>query len=134
VANADPVLHNLRAWLEGETRRQVFNVVQPTQGQVTRRTIKRAGTSALTCDTHVHMHGYLLAFDHPWFAVTDAEGAFRIEGLPAGLWRVSVWHESWSVLRRTVEGRLVYGPPILVTREVAVPAQGVVTVDFALNP
>lgn len=134
VANVDPVLHNLRAWLEGEARRQVFNVVQPTQGQVTRRTMKRAGAITLTCDTHLHMHGYLVAFDHPWFAVTDEDGAFRIDGLPAGTWRVSAWHESWTVLRRTAEGRLVYGPPHLVTREVTVPAQGVVTVDFVLGP
>ncbi|MGH7318957.1 MAG: hypothetical protein ACRELA_04925, partial [Candidatus Rokuibacteriota bacterium] len=45
IVNADPVLHNLRAWLD---RRAVLNVVQPTQGQVTQRTIKRAGPMALT--------------------------------------------------------------------------------------
>jgi plastocyanin len=134
VVNEDPVLHNLRAWLEGETRRQVFNVVQPTQGQVTRRTLKRAGAITLTCDTHLHMLGYILAFDHPWFAVTDADGAFRIDGLPAGTWRVSLWHESWTVQRRAPEGRLEYGPPHRITREVTVPAAGVVTVNFVLGP
>jgi plastocyanin len=134
VTNGDPVLHNLRAWLEGETRRQVFNVVQPTQGQVTRRTLKRAGAITLTCDTHLHMLGYVLAFEHPWFAVTDENGTFRIDGLPVGTWRVSLWHESWTVQRRTPEGRLEYGLPHLLTREVTVPAEGVVTVNFALGP
>jgi plastocyanin len=134
VTNGDPLLHNLRAWLEGEPRRQVFNVVQPTQGQVTRRTLKRAGAITVTCDTHLHMLGYVLAFDHPWFAVTDEDGAFRIDGLPAGTWRVSLWHESWTVHRRTPEGRLEYGPPHLITREVTIPAEGVVTVNFGLGP
>jgi hypothetical protein len=101
---------------------------------VTRRTLKRAGAITLTCDTHLHMLGYVLAFEHPWFAVTDENGTFRIDGLPAGTWRVSLWHESWTVQRRTPEGRLEYGPPHLVTREVTVPAEGVVTVNFALGP
>lgn len=134
VTNEDSVLHNLRAWLEGETRRQIFNIVQPTQGQVTRRTLKRAGAITLTCDTHLHMLGYVLAFDHPWSAVTNDDGAFRIDGLPPGTWRVSLWHESWTVQRRTQEGRVEYGPPHRIVREVTVPAAGVVTVNFALGP
>ncbi len=134
IVNADPVLHNLRAWLDAEPRRQAFNVVQPTQGQVTRRTIKRRGVITLTCDTHLHMGGYLLAFDHPYFAVTDDEGDFRIDDLPAGTWRVSAWHEGWAVLRRTPEGRLVWGPAHLRSREVTVPERGVVRVDFELAP
>jgi hypothetical protein len=134
IVNADPVLHNLRAWIDGEARRQVFNVVQPTQGQVTRRTIKRPGVIRLTCDTHVHMSGYLVAFDHPWFAVTDAEGEFRLDDVPAGTWRVSVWHEGWAVERRTPEGRLVWSPARVLSRDVTVPAQGQVRIEFDLSP
>ncbi|MGH7323770.1 MAG: carboxypeptidase-like regulatory domain-containing protein, partial [Candidatus Rokuibacteriota bacterium] len=78
--------------------------------------------------------GYLLAFDHPYFAVTDDEGDFRIDDLPAGTWRVSAWHEGWAVLRRTPEGRLVWGPAHLRSREVTVPERGVVRVEFELGP
>jgi plastocyanin len=132
IVNADPVLHNLRAWIDGETRRQVFNVVQPTQGQVSRRTVKRPGAIRLACDTHVHMSGWLLAFDHPWFAVSDADGEFRIDGVPAGTWRVSVWHEGWTVERQTPEGRLVWSPARVLSREVTVPATGAARVEFEL--
>lgn len=133
IVNADSVLHNLRAWTEDDPRRQVFNVVQPSQGQVTKRSIKRSGVITLTCDTHVHMSGYLLAFDHPYFAVTDEEGEFRIEHVPAGTYRVSVWHEGWAVVRRTAEGRLVYGPAHQLSREVTVPETGTVRVTFELG-
>jgi plastocyanin len=130
VVNADPVLHNLRAWL-GE--RAVLNVVQPTQGQVSRRSLRRPGVMRLSCDTHVHMHGWLLVFDHPHFAVTDAAGEFRIAGVPAGSYRLTAWHEGWRVVRREPEGRLVYEPPHLLTREVTVPAAGEVRLELELT-
>ena len=132
IVNADPVLHNLRAWLPG--RRHVFNVVQPTQGQVTRRTVKRSGVMTLTCDTHVHMLGYLLAFDHPYFAVTDSDGGFSIPRVPAGTYRISAWHPGWSVISQEPEGRVVYDAPHVLSREVAVPAAGEARVVFDLGP
>jgi plastocyanin len=131
IGNADPVLHNLRAW--SAERRAVLNVVQPTQGQISRRLIKRPGVLSLTCDTHVHMHGYLLVFEHPYFAVTDGEGAFRITGVPPGTYQITAWHEGWRVVRREPEGRLVYGPPQLLTKEVVVPPTGEVRVQFELT-
>jgi hypothetical protein len=131
VLNSDPVLHNLRGWLEGH--RQLLNVVQPTQGQVSRRPIKRAGVAALSCDTHLHMSGYLLAFEHPYFAVSDAEGAFTLRDVPAGSYTLRIWHEGWTVVRRDPQGRLVYEEPRVLVREVVVPAQGTITVEVDLS-
>ncbi len=132
IVNSDPVLHNLRAWPQDDARRAVFNVVQPTQGQVTRRTIKRAGVMALTCDAHMHMSGWVLAFDHPYFAVTNDNGEFAIAGVPAGRYRVTVWHEGWNVVGRTPEGRLLYDAPHVISDDVTLTETGSTRVDFAL--
>jgi plastocyanin len=131
IANYDPVLHNLRAWLPD--RRAVLNVVQPTEGQVTRRTMKRAGVMTVTCDTHVHMRGYLLAFDHPYFALTAADGEFRLTGVPAGTHRLTLWHEGWTVVGRETNGSFVYEPPRVLTQEVVVPESGEVRVELELT-
>jgi plastocyanin len=131
IVNADPLLHNLRAW--ADEHRHVFNVVQPTQGQVTRRTLKRGGAIALSCDTHVHMAGWLHAFDHPYYAVTGGDGSFQIEGVPAGTYRLQAWHEGWTIVGREPNGRLQYDAPRLLTREVVVPATGAIRVLFELS-
>jgi len=133
IVNSDPVLHNLRGWLDGQ--RAVFNVVQPTQGQVTQRTIKRAGVIRLTCDAHAHMGGYLLAFEHPYFAVTDDDGAFTIANVPAGSYRLNVWHEGWNVVQQDAQGHLTYDPPRVFSRDVTVPDAGraVVNVEMSNN-
>ena len=43
---------------------------------------------------------YHLIMDHPWFAVTDAEGKFRIDDLPPGRHEFVVWHERAGYLER----------------------------------
>jgi RNA polymerase sigma factor (sigma-70 family) len=55
------------------------------------------------------MAGWVWAFDHPYFAVTDANGHFEIPNAPAGQWRLVVWHEraGWH---RGAPGRL--GTPV----------------------
>jgi hypothetical protein len=38
--------------------------------------------------------------DHPWFAVTDPQGKFAIEGLPVGVHKLVLWHERVGYLDR----------------------------------
>ena len=37
--------------------------------------------------------GYIAVFDHPYFAITDENGAFTIDSLPPGTYTVKLWHE-----------------------------------------
>lgn len=39
------------------------------------------------------VRGYVAVFAHPYFGVTNRSGRYRISGLPAGTYRVRVWHE-----------------------------------------
>ena len=45
------------------------------------------------CDTHEWMSGVIVVMDHPYFAKTDAKGAFRLSDVPAGEYTLAVWHE-----------------------------------------
>ena len=39
------------------------------------------------------MASYLGVVPHPWFAVTDDQGAFSLDGVPPGTYTVEIWHE-----------------------------------------
>jgi hypothetical protein len=39
------------------------------------------------------MNAFILVFAHPFFAVTDAEGNYRIEEVPPGAYDVVAWSE-----------------------------------------
>ncbi len=48
---------------------------------------------SVVCDLHTWMKAYHFPTDHPYVAVTDKDGKFKIEGLPAGKHSFNVWHE-----------------------------------------
>ena len=39
------------------------------------------------CDVHKWMDGVLMVRDNPYVAITDAQGKFQIENIPAGEWK-----------------------------------------------
>jgi hypothetical protein len=45
------------------------------------------------CDTHSWMSGMVGVFNHPYFALTEADGAFEIKDAPAGEYRLMMLHE-----------------------------------------
>jgi hypothetical protein len=51
------------------------------------------------CDIHPWMIGHVLILEHPYAALSDAKGAFTIEGLPEGTYDFRVWHESQGYVK-----------------------------------
>jgi plastocyanin len=47
----------------------------------------------LVCDIHPWMSGAFMVFDHPFFAISKADGSFEIKGVPAGTQQVIVRQE-----------------------------------------
>ena len=52
----------------------------------------RAGIVPLGCNLHDWMLAYILVVDTPWFAQTDGDGRAARPDLPAGSYRLVVWH------------------------------------------
>lgn len=101
VKNADPILHNTHIKLP---KSDVFNYGLPAKDQVISRVVKRKGLMKIGCDAgHTWMNGYIAVFDHPYFAVTDAEGAFSIPDLPPGKYKLAFWHEKFGQQIKNVE-------------------------------
>jgi hypothetical protein len=52
------------------------------------------------CDIHSWMSAKWLIVDHPYAAVTDADGRFKIEKLPVGTHKFRVWHERAGLIEK----------------------------------
>jgi hypothetical protein len=90
MVNEDPVSHNTHAIFRGRT---LFNLAQPVQGQVVRKTLKRSGLVEIVCDTHDWMNGWIAVLDHPYYAISREDGAYKITDIPAGTYTLTAWHE-----------------------------------------
>src|SRR3954469_13605774 len=77
----------------------------------------RPGIVRVFCDIHSHMSAFILVFSHPFFTITDTEGRYRIENIPAGSYNAIAWNEG-----------LASEP-----KPVAVLDGGVVELEFALR-
>jgi len=89
--NSDPHIHNVRSL---SFRNRAFNIAQPANSPDRSRIFKnKEGPIKMICDFHKWMTAFIFVMDHPYFAVTDQSGRFRIEGLPPGDYTLAAWHE-----------------------------------------
>ncbi|HEY1814368.1 MAG TPA: carboxypeptidase regulatory-like domain-containing protein [Kofleriaceae bacterium] len=92
VHNSDNTFHNVHGVLLGK---DVFNKPQgPGAPNITvdASAAKPGDVLEIKCDVHPWMKSYIAVNDTPYFAVTDAEGKFDIEGLPEGTYTLEAWH------------------------------------------
>jgi plastocyanin len=54
----------------------------------------RVGAVKVGCNIHDWMSGVILVVPTPYFAVTDASGAYTIAGVPPGTHSLVAWHEA----------------------------------------
>lgn len=91
LLNSDGILHDAHAFIGSDT---IFNEGLPRWRKV-RKTLARPGVVKILCELHrAWMSAYIIVATTPYFAVTDREGSFLIDGIPAGTYSVQLWHES----------------------------------------
>jgi hypothetical protein len=63
------------------------------------------------------MHSWARVVEHPYFAVVDDDGNYKIDGVPAGQYKLVVWHPTLGEQ----------------TQEVTVAAKGTAKADFTYS-
>jgi hypothetical protein len=124
VVNMDPVMHDIQAY---ETSRQLgarvlFNSPLPLnthhqRGDLHAHHGHQPGRSMLEkiqlskgrrffvmqCGFHAYMESWAVAVTNPYYEITDKTGAYAIEHIPPGTYRLIAWHPSIGTLEeRTV--------------------------------
>jgi hypothetical protein len=99
IVNSDPVLHNTHGFYG---KRTAFNVALPNQGQRVTKDLPRSGLVRVECDEHGHMHATVYVADHPYHAVTAADGAFTIKDVPPGNYKLVVYQRHTGPIETAV--------------------------------
>lgn len=79
---------------------------------------KREIGTSFECNVHPWMKAWVCVVDHPWFAVSGADGSFELAGVPPGDYVVEAWHEKFGKKTlnvsldpaSTAEANLAYRP------------------------
>jgi plastocyanin len=105
--NEDPIFHNVFS-VSGENRFDLQLYKRPKTGS---QTFQHPGLVRVYCNIHPQMSAVVVVRDNPYFTKAAADGSFTIEGVPAGKYTLTAWHDKAGS----------------ATQEIAVPAQGQVT-------
>ena len=90
IKNSDPTMHNVHATPKVNKE---FNFAQPIKDQVTPQSFDKPEVPVrFMCNVHNWMFAYVGVFEHPFFAVTDKDGNFKITGLPNGKYTLEAYH------------------------------------------
>jgi plastocyanin len=90
VVNSDETTHNIHP---NPSNNREWNMTQP-HGMPLEQTFAREEIAIpVKCNVHPWMRGYIAVFKHPYFAVTDKNGAFDLKDLPPGTYTITAWQE-----------------------------------------
>jgi hypothetical protein len=92
VKNSDTLLHNVHALPKPGSGNKEKNVGQPVPMKSDFVFDKPEVLVKFKCDVHPWMFAYVGVVEHPYFAVTDKDGNYKITGLPAGDYTVEAVH------------------------------------------
>lgn len=118
IKNSDPLMHNVHATPKVNPE---FNLAQPLKDMVMEQSFAKPEVMVrMKCDVHPWMLAYIGVVEHPYFAVTDKDGNFKIPGLPDGKYTIEAFHAKTHMLKG--QG---------VTKEIEV--KGNTTIDFEVE-
>ena len=110
--NQDPFFHNVFSYSSAGR----FDLGRYPRGESKDVKFEEAGLVKVYCEVHESMRGAILVTENRHWTRPDAEGRFRLEGVPAGRYTLVAWHADRGEKET----------------EVTVPASGVVRVELEL--
>jgi hypothetical protein len=87
------------------------------------------GVTRIDADDDSLGPAWVIAATTPYYALTDERGRFRIDELATGTYDLTFWQPPLVV---RANGKLVYGPPVVVHRSVKVDPAHPARIDLAL--
>lgn len=99
--NEDDTYHNIFSY--SPAKRFDLGRYRPDERPIPSQTFDTPGLVTLRCDIHEHMRGLILVLNSPYFVTTDADGHYRLTGLPPGKYTLKAWLDSRTTLEHPVE-------------------------------
>jgi hypothetical protein len=121
IKSSDAINHNVRY---AAFTNNPFNQILAPKAALEVKLVAERRPIGMACDIHSWMKAWIMVFDHPFFAVTGADGSFEIKGVPAGEQHLVLWQEKVGYVNpEKAQGMLVTIRPGETTEVGPVPIQ-----------
>ena len=103
--NSDTVSHNVFWPNISGNKKLGHNLGTASSGQTQRFKFENAGNVPILCNIHPEMSANIVISPSPYFAETDATGAYSINNVPEGTYKATAWHNGKATTESvTVKG------------------------------
>ncbi|MHC4493011.1 MAG: carboxypeptidase regulatory-like domain-containing protein, partial [Planctomycetota bacterium] len=99
ITNGDGILHNVHIHAK---RNRTKNIAMAGARKELTVKFRRAERMHVKCDAHPWMSAWIVAAGHPYYAVTGADGGFKLDSVPPGTYQLEAWHETLGKAEQTV--------------------------------
>jgi plastocyanin len=96
--NLDPIFHNVFSL----SKARKFDLGYYPEGQSRSVKFNDAGVVQVYCHIHANMYAAIVVTDSPWYVKPEADGSFSFSNVPAGRYRLTVWHKIAGYRRQDV--------------------------------
>ena len=103
VKNSDPVLHNIHDLPTVPGNKEQNMAQMPNSSDLTFSFPKPEMFLKFKCDVHPWMFAWVSVFDHPYFAVSEKDGSFKIANVPAGKYTIQAAHRKAGTTTQEIE-------------------------------
>jgi hypothetical protein len=90
ILNSDNILHNFHTFCE---KNRPCNISQPKFRKKMEIDFEHPEFVQARCDIHGWMSCWIVVVDHPYYAITDADGNFYLSDVPPGTYTLNCWQE-----------------------------------------
>ena len=97
--NNDSTWHNV--YSKGGAKEFDLGLYPP--GKTRSAAFDKPGISRILCNAHPTMEAFVVVREHPFFTGADKSGNYRLDGVPLGNYRVTVWHPQLGTTEAGVE-------------------------------
>lgn len=104
MINRDPVVHNIQVF-QNERGNIILNTPLPISDQPRGGVLhyrKGKHISQMICGMHEFMQSWGFVVDNPYYAKTEKDGTYRIDGLLPGTYDVKIWHPHYKVFTKKI--------------------------------
>lgn len=99
--NEDKAFHNIFSY--SPAKRFDLGRYRPDERPIPSEVFDKPGLVTLRCEIHEHMRAIILVLDTPHFVLTDADGKFKLTGLPPGHYKLKAWLNSKTTLEKDID-------------------------------
>jgi hypothetical protein len=102
VRNSDPVMHNVHVVPRQLGNKESNRAQLPGMEDLEFTFNTSEIFLTIKCDVHPWMFAYVSVVQHPFFVVSDSDGAFRIDEVPAGRYIIEAVHRKAGTIAKEV--------------------------------